>query len=225
MPLAGIVTGKRPAPHGPLRPCIYVLAGVNGAGKSSIGGAAFRHGGVDYFNPDEAARRIQSANPGIVAEEANSLAWHQGRRLLERAITERLDFAFETTLGGTSIPRLLETALASDIDVRIWFVGLTSPELHLERVRQRVARGGHDIPEDLVRERFTRSRLNLVRLLPHLTELRVHDNSAEGDPARGGIPRPRLILHVAEGTVRETCPLEETPDWAKPIVMAALRLP
>jgi hypothetical protein len=81
--------------------CIYVLAGANGAGKSSIGGAAMLQHGVEYFNPDEAARRILAANPTITQEDANSAAWHEGKRLLERAITERLNFAFETTLGAT----------------------------------------------------------------------------------------------------------------------------
>jgi predicted ABC-type ATPase len=48
-------------------PVIYVLAGVNGAGKSSIGGAAIRENGAEYFNPDEAARRIADANPCYAA--------------------------------------------------------------------------------------------------------------------------------------------------------------
>lgn len=202
-----------------------MLAGVNGAGKSSIGGATFRQSGADYFNPDEATRRIFAANPGISLEAANSAAWLEGKRLLERAIAERLDFAFETTLGGNTIPRLLETALAAGVEVRVWFVGLISPELHIARVRARVTAGGHDIPEAKIRERFDASRLNLIRLLPKLTELRVYDNSAEGDPVRGEVPQPRLIVHVAEGNVREACALADVPTWAKPIVLAALRLP
>jgi len=201
-----------------------VLAGVNGAGKSSIGGATFRRSGADYFNPDEATQRILEANPGISLEQANSAAWLEGKRLLERAIAERLDFAFETTLGGNTIARLLETARAAGIEVRVWFVGLSSPELHIARVRARVAAGGHDIPEGKIRERFDASRLNLIRLLPKLTELRVYDNSADGDPVTGGVPRPRLIVHVAGGSVRGRCALEEVPEWGKPIVLAALRL-
>jgi hypothetical protein len=101
-------------------PCIYVLAGANGAGKSSLGGAALLQHGVEYFNPDEAARRILAANPTIIQEDANSAAWHEGKRLLERAITERLNFAFETTLGGNTIPALLERALESGIEVRVY---------------------------------------------------------------------------------------------------------
>src|SRR2546429_3621910 len=56
--------------------------------------------GVEYLNPDVAAREITSRNPGISQVEANSAAWQEGKRLLERAIVEKLDFAFETTLGG-----------------------------------------------------------------------------------------------------------------------------
>lgn len=200
-----------------------MLAGVNGAGKSSIVGAVIRQSGADYFNPDEAAHRILTASPGISPAEANSLAWHEGRRLLERAISERLDHAFETTLGGRTIPKLLEDAVKAGNEVRIWFVGLDTPELHLARVRARVARGGHDIPESRIRERFEQSRLNLIRLLPLLSALRVFDNSADGDPASGHSPQPRVILDVARGFVRETCPLGDVPAWAKPIVMAALR--
>ncbi|MGA3319076.1 MAG: hypothetical protein ABSC64_21880, partial [Candidatus Korobacteraceae bacterium] len=66
--------------------------------EPTIGGAALLQHGVEYFNPDEAARRILAANPTIIQEDANSAAWHEGKRLLERAITERLNFAFETTL-------------------------------------------------------------------------------------------------------------------------------
>ena len=55
-------------------PRVYVLAGVNGAGKSSVGGAAIRGFGGEYFNPDEAARQILRANPGLTQTEANSVA-------------------------------------------------------------------------------------------------------------------------------------------------------
>jgi len=207
----------------PLPACIYVLAGTNGAGKSSIAGAAFRQAGTDYLNPDEAASRIQVANPTLTRTEANSAAWHEGRRLLERAISERLNFAFETTLGGNTIPALLKKALESEIEVRVWYVGLATPKLHIARVKARVARGGHDIPETTIRERFHRSRLNLVRLLPRLTELRVYDNSDEADPNSGLTPEPQLVLHWLERRIADSCHLEAAPGWAKPILLAALK--
>lgn len=205
-------------------PRIYVLAGVNGAGKSSIGGAAFRAFGADYYNPDEAARALMSANRGLRQPDANAAAWQQGRRLLEQAIAKRLDYAFETTLGGSTIARLLEHAASQGIEIHVWYAGLSSPELHLERVRARVRAGGHDIPEADIRRRYEHSRMNLVHLLPRLTALRAYDNSAHADPASGQVPAPRLVLHVEHGKIVGPADLSQTPDWAKPIVAAALNL-
>jgi predicted ABC-type ATPase len=187
-------------------PRIYVLAGVNGAGKSSIGGAAFRAFGADYYNPDEAARALMSANRGLRQPDANAAAWQQGRRLLEQAIAKRLDYAFETTLGGSTIARLLEHAASQGIEIHVWYAGLSSPELHLERVRARVRKGGHDIPEADIRRRYEHSRMNLVHLLPRLAALRA------------------LILHVEHQKIVGPADLSQTPDWAKPIVAAALNL-
>lgn len=202
--------------------CIYVLAGTNGAGKSSIGGAAIRQKGADYFNPDEATQRIRSSNPHMSERDANSAAWHEGKRLLEDAIANRLVFALETTLGGDTITGLLSRAIAEGIEVRMWYVALATPDLHIARVRARVVRGGHDIPESKIRERYERSRINLIRLLPRLTELRVFDNSVEADPAAGSAPMPVLVLHMVTGIIVETCDLSKVPEWAKPIVAAAL---
>jgi predicted ABC-type ATPase len=207
-----------------LTPRIYVLAGVNGAGKSSIGGAMIRASGSDYYNPDEAARTLIAANPGLEQAKANAAAWRQGKRLLERAIAERLDFAFESTLGGATMTRLLADAAAAGFEVRIFYVGLASPELHLQRVGGRVLAGGHDIPEADIRRRWRHSRMNLVRLLPVLTELRVYDNSANADPIAGQAPRPVLVLHVDHGEIVGPSDLSKTPTWARPIVAAALKL-
>jgi len=180
--------------------------------------------GTEYFNPDEAAARIRDANAGMSQAEAQSAAWSQGRRLLERAIAERLDFAFETTLGGNTIPALLEKAIAGAIEVRIWYVGLASPELHIQRVRARVSRGGHDIPDAKIRARYARSLLNLIRLLPDLTELRVYDNSYQADPHTGAVPKPRLLLHAKGKEILSVCDLATTPDWAKPVLLAAFKV-
>ena len=203
---------------------IYVIAGVNGAGKSSIGGAAFRAFGGDYYNPDEASRQLTAADPGLDAAEANGAAWQQGVGLLRQAIAERLDFAFETTLGGNTIPRLLAEATAQGIGIYLWYAGLSSPELHLQRVRSRVRHGGHNVPEDAIRRRYERSRLNLIALLPLVAALRMYDNSVESDPADGATPAPVLVLHTERGKILNPADLPRAPDWAKPIVAAALKL-
>jgi predicted ABC-type ATPase len=203
---------------------VYVLAGTNGAGKSSIGGAMFRLRGANYFNPDEAARAILARNPGASPIEANSAAWHEGKRLLERAMAEKLDFAIETTLGGDTIASLLSQAAAKGIEVRVWYAGLSSPELHIARVRARVAKGGHDIPEADIRRRYDQSRINLIRLLPKLAELRLFDNSIEGDPDKGAMPAPVLVLHWRNGRILNARALRHAPEWARPIVAAAMKL-
>jgi predicted ABC-type ATPase len=205
-------------------PVIFVLAGVNGAGKSSIGGALLRQIGLEYFNPDEVGRIIRE-EIGCSTEEANALAWREGKERLENAIRSRHNFAFESTLGGDTISGLLRKAALAGIDVMVWFAGLSSPEQHIERVRARVAAGGHDIPEAKIRERWNGSRRNLITLLPYLTELRVFDNSRERDPA-GTIPPPRLLLHWRCGAViaPSVRSLRSTPDWARPIIAAALGL-
>jgi predicted ABC-type ATPase len=206
------------------RPVIRVIGGVNGAGKSSVLGTVFEKRHLPFFNPDEAARRIREKT-GWTVDDANSEAWQYMKETLEEAILTHSSFAFETTLGGHTIPRLLREAAERGLQVMAWFVGLASPELHIARVRARVANGGHDIPEKKIRERWTRSRENLVELLPFLTELMVFDNSEEGDPARQAARPPRLLLHCSNGLVLGPAPevLNETPEWAKPIVTQALR--
>jgi predicted ABC-type ATPase len=203
---------------------IYVLAGVNGAGKSTIAGAAFRVFGADYYNPDEAAHQLMAVNRNISQTDANSAAWHQGVRLLKQAIEQRLDFAFETTLGANTIPRLLAHAAAQGIEIYVWYVGLSTPELHIERVQSRVRRGGHDIPAENIHRRYERSRLNLIELLPRLAALRIYDNSADADPAAGRTPKPVLVLHMKRQKILNPRDLAHTPDWAKPIVAAAIKL-
>ena len=199
-----------------------MLAGVNGAGKSSIGGAAIREAGAEYYNPDEAARSLRKANPLLSQTEANAAAWLGGKLMLERSIGERLDFAFETTLGASTMTALLIDATAAGFAIHVWYVGLTSPELHIERVRSRVKVGGHDIPETDIRRRYEHSRLNLIRLLPYLASLQLYDNSFDGDPVRGQ-PKPRLLLHMEKGIVKGPRQMSNTPNWAKPIVAAALK--
>lgn len=202
---------------------LFVLAGVNGAGKSSLGGAAIQASGAEFFNPDVIAARLREQQPNLSAEQANGLAWTLGRRGLEKALAGGLTYAFETTLGGHSIVRLLQEGARAGAEVHVWFAGLATPELHLKRIAARVAAGGHDIPEAKVRERFDASRSNLVKLMPHLASLRVYDNSVEASPRAGKRPQPVLLLQMQAGRVMSHAPLRSVPAWAKPLLAAALR--
>ena len=201
---------------------ITVIAGTNGAGKSSILGEYLRQRGGEYFNPDEVARQLRERHPGLDQTEANALAWSAGRDLLAAAIERGHDHVFETTLGGNTIPRLLADAAAHGHRVVIWYVGLDSPETHIQRVGWRVQRGGHPIPAARIRERFTRSLENLISLLPVLHECRLFDNSDHVDMDNGEAPRPVNLLNLLDGEILERIDLREVPEWAKPVFAAWL---
>ena len=203
------------------RPVLLVLAGVNGAGKSSIGGnIMLRRAGMPWFNPDTYTRLLVQC--GMPLEEANARAWQHGVELLEQAIAAADSHAFETTLGGSTMTSKIADASRTH-DVLVWFCGLSSPEQHIQRVATRVAAGGHDIPEAKIRERWINAPINLIHLMPHLHELRVFDNSIDAAPGEP-VPDPVLVLHVRSAVVQYPCgveQLERTPGWAKPIVQAA----
>ncbi len=203
--------------------CIWVLAGANGAGKSSVGGAMLRQSGGEYFNPDEVAAAMRRRDPTLTQLEANSLAWNIGLRQLDRAIAEHGSYFMETTLGGRTIALRLAQALGSGMAVRMWYVGLADPDAHIRRVAARVQAGGHDIPEDVVRRRFDSSRRNLIRLLPDLSELKLFDNTQAAALDRGEAPSPRPVLHWRDRRIIAPRALDHTPDWAKPIVAQALK--
>jgi predicted ABC-type ATPase len=147
-------------------------------------------------------------------------------RRLEEAIAKGSNHAFETTLGGTSVTAKILQAPKTH-DVLIWFCGLSSPELHIARVGARVAAGGHPIPEEKIRERYPRAQLNLIKLMPHVSYIKVYDNSAQA-AADGTVPDPLLVLEMENGRIIAPAPddleaLQRAPEWTKPILEAALR--
>jgi predicted ABC-type ATPase len=206
------------------RPVLYVLAGVNGAGKSSIGGYLLEQAGAVWFNPDTFARELV-ARTGCTQEDANAAAWKESVRRLDEAVAEGRHYAFETTLGGDTVAARIRAATRTH-DVIMWFCGLSSPELHIKRVCARVEAGGHDIPAARIRERYPRALRNLIQLLPDLAHLRVYDNSSEAAPGEP-VPDPVPVLEMQAGQVISPSPgdaaaLSRTPAWARPIVEAAL---
>lgn len=196
-----------------------MLAGVNGAGKSSIGGSKLHAEGLEWYNPDEISRALHAQFHDRSLDEINSQVWHEGLRRLKQAIIGNVDFAFETTLGGDTITKTLLQAVASGVRVNIWYCGLESPELHIERVKARVACGGHDIPEDKIRARFQTSMQNLCLLANVVDQLAVYDNSQP--LGRDKNPDLRLLLHLEGDTVRELD--RNMPGWAKPVAAVCLQ--
>lgn len=181
--------------------------------------------GSTWFNPDTFSRELRE-RAGISRDEADSHAWSEGLGRLSTAIETRQNYAFETTLGGTTISTLLAKACETH-DVIIWYCGLSSPELHIERVRNRIAAGGHSIPEDKIRARWTSSMLNLAALAKRVHEIHVYDNSRSAQQGEA-VPDPKRVALIRGGQLVAPDPtdaddLARTPDWAKPIVAAALQ--
>lgn len=207
------------------KPFIFVLAGVNGAGKSSLGGHLLNQHGLIWYNPDDFARELMQCSQ-LTQQEANGKAWEYGRSKLEEAIKLKTNYAFETTLGGNTITSLLINASKTH-DVIIWFCGLSSAAQHIARVKARVMYGGHAIPEDKIKTRWTTSRINLIKLLPHIHHLQVFDNSLEVKE-NTEIPEPTLLLEIQQSEIllprQGNDELSDTPDWVKPIIQAALEL-
>lgn len=208
------------------RPVLFVLAGVNGAGKSSVGGFLLQRQGLAWFNPDTFASELRT-RCGCTNERASSLAWKEGLRRLDDATRQRHNHAFETTLGGQTITGRLHQAAATH-DVVMWFCGLATPELHVARVLRRVAAGGHPIDEALILQRWQTSIRHLIELLPVLASLQVYDNSAEAD-GDGVVPDPNLVLQCERRIVVTPDPtdavaLDRVPSWARAVVEAAFRM-
>lgn len=157
-------------------------------------------------------------------DEANALAWQLGFDALRHSIDNHKDFNFETTLGGESITNELHRACEAGLEVIIIYVGLGSVEQHIERVRARVKKGGHHISEQKIRERYVQSPYHLIGFIGVAAEIHVFDNSVE---SADGQPISTLVMRmrgnrIIEPSVKEC--LLSAPDWAKPIVAAALKV-
>ena len=180
-----------------------------------------RQGGA-YFNPDLVAREL--IERGVPAEQANAIAWKLGFDALQRAIGSHGDFTFETTLGGRTIAHELHRAIKAGLKVFIWYVGLAAPELNIARVRARVGRGGHDIPQAKIRERYPQSLSNLVSFIGAAAEVHVFDNS---DESADGLPQAKRVFRMHGQKIIEPdveTLMIQTPHWAKPVVAAAVRV-
>lgn len=202
---------------------IHVLAGVNGSGKSSILGEYIRSKGGSYFNPDSYTKDLMKAAPKLSLGEAQSEAWHFGKNELTRACDTETAFAFETTLGGKTITDILLQAAKSGTRISVYYIGLKSVELNIKRVAERVERGGHDIPIEKIKKRWEDSRLNIIRLLPHLNELLIYDNSKS--VSAGESPKPELLIKIIDQKIiggSESLIRQDFPEWAQPIAMEAI---
>jgi len=162
----------------PPSPNVYIVAGPNGAGKSTF---------ARLFLPEYAdCREFVNADliaAGLSPFHPEGLAIQAGRLMLERVETlarARVDFGFETTLAGRGYTSLLKRLKDSGYRIHVFFLWLPSVEMALARVRERVLAGGHSVPEEVVRRRFSRGLTNLFEIYaPLLDSWLVFDNAQE----------------------------------------------
>jgi predicted ABC-type ATPase len=176
-------------PHRAANTNCYIIAGPNGAGKTTFATEflPLYANCPNFINPDLIARAYSPFDP-----DAGML--RAGRAVLERiadASEARADFAFETTLAGRSYVPVVRRLRSIGFAVHMFYLWIPAPELALLRIRDRVASGGHNVPEAAVRRRFRRTLSNLFVLYrPLLDTLHFLDNSSD---------TPRLVFKDESG--------------------------
>ena len=141
---------------------LYIISGCNGAGKTTASYTVLPEilDCREYVNADEIAKGLSPFNPESVAIEA-------GRLMLERIdhlMTAGVSFSIETTLATKSYVNLVRRAHKQGYNVKLLFFWLESPEMAKLRVAERVAKGGHNIPEDVIERRYYAGIRNLFNL-------------------------------------------------------------
>lgn len=162
-------------------PHTIILAGPNGAGKSTTAPLLLRDtfAVTEFVNADAIAQGLCAFAPETVALEAGKIMLRRLRELAAR----RMDFAFETTLASRSFAPWLEQLKIAGYHPHLMFLALPSAEAAIERVAARVALGGHNIPEEVIRRRFVAGLRNLFRLyMPAVSSWQLYDNSLPACP-------------------------------------------
>jgi predicted ABC-type ATPase len=183
------------------QPALYILAGQNGSGKTTfaLNDPTLRN--ASFINADIEAERLSPGSPAKAALAA-------GRTTLSniaRHISEGNTFALETALSGLSTLSMMRRALAAGYAIDLSYLCLDSPALNVARVAMRVAAGGHDVPDDDIFRRFSRSLRNLPSAVALAERARVLDNTKNY--------RPRLIFELQEHQILFV--ERKLPNWFK----------
>ena len=155
---------------------LYIIAGCNGAGKTTASMTILPKALLvrEFVNADEIAKGLSPFNPEGVAIEA-------GRLMLERIdclIRRGESFSIETTLATRSYINLVRRAHSEGYQVHLIYFWLKSPELAMQRVAERVAHGGHNIPQDVIVRRYSAGISNLFNLfMNEIDSWMIYDNS------------------------------------------------
>lgn len=166
---------------------LYIIAGPNGSGKTTFAQKFLPKYCTHFINADLIAQGLSPFSPVVAAMKAGRLVLKE----IEEASNKGANFAFETTLSGKTYLALLKKLKNKGYRVHLFFLWIPSPNLALERIKDRVAGGGHDVPAVDVRRRFKRSIENFLKVYePLLDTWMLYDNSES---------EPRLVAEKING--------------------------
>ena len=184
---------------------LYIISGCNGAGKTTASYTVLPEvlDCREFVNADEIARGLSPFNSESVAIEAGRLMLSRIEELLERDES----FSIETTLATKSYINLVRRAQAKGYNVKLLFFWLNSPGLAVQRVAERVAKGGHNIPMDVIRRRYVAGISNLFRLFMREVDYwEIYDNSeypAVQVATGGKNEKTKIIIEVTYNKIAE----------------------
>jgi predicted ABC-type ATPase len=190
---------------------LWLLAGGNGAGKSTFHRLFLAPRGVAMVNADRIARALRPDAP----ESASYDAAAQAEILRDRLLDGGASFCLETVFSHASKIDFLARAKAHGYRVIVVFVHVEPVELNLARISQRIAAGGHAVPEEKVRSRLPRTLRNLRAAIPLVDELYLVDNSSASDPFG-------VVAVVKDGAVQKLA--RGAPEWARNLVRGLPRI-
>jgi predicted ABC-type ATPase len=157
-------------------PTVVVVAGPNGAGKSTIAPTLLPEllGVVEYVNADVIARGLSGFAPDAAALPAGKIMLAH----LKELASERSSFAFEATMASRTFAPWIAGLKSSGYQFLLAYIWVNSPEISIQRVKTRVLQGGHFVPDDVVRRRYTKGLANFFKLyMPLADRWYFYDNS------------------------------------------------
>jgi predicted ABC-type ATPase len=160
---------------------LWLIAGPNGSGKTTLvkkGPLSAVLGAISILNPDDRTQELLASGQGLSLEDANRRAAVEITDEVKRRVVSGEDVGVETVLSSRKYVEVVRAAKEKAYATGMIYVTLPSVEYSIRRVQQRVASGGHDVPEAKLYSRWGKSHDNLIEFLPFLDELYVFDNSA-----------------------------------------------
>ncbi|WP_369717362.1 zeta toxin family protein [Leptotrichia sp. HSP-536] len=159
-----------------MKKVLYIFAGVNGAGKSTLYNSENLDNEIKYstrINTDEIVRKIGDWKNNSDQIKAAKIAINLRNDCLQHGKS----FNEETTLNGKTILKTIDKAKELGYELQLFYVGVASPELAKERIRNRVEKGGHNIADEIVEKRYYESLKNLKQVITKFDEVYLYDNS------------------------------------------------